>query len=277
LDEKQINMKTHHSIQPNVLRLLYAHSGNCCAFEGCHSPIFEDDGTLTGECCHIEANSPNGPRYNEKQTNEERNGYDNLVLMCARHHKIIDSRSEQYTVEKIKALKQVHENKYTVQQLEATDIMIKQLQIESEKYWSSLRAIEQTDDTGFKMELGENDLCSLMKDIKEIYEGLQSSIDIVTESSWKLQDDLKTECEKCGIDYSIFDKIPYYNNSLFNRDWEIINLSFPNHMTLLKNRYLQLCVNLLEKLVIYNQEYLNILNVYKKELTLSHKSAYYID
>lgn len=270
-------MTQRNTIPAKTLRLLYAHSGNCCAFEGCHLPIFEDDGTLTGECCHIEAYSSNGPRYNDRQTNEDRNGYDNLVLMCHRHHKIIDSHPEQYTVEKLKSIKDSHENQYKAQQLEATDIMLKQLQKDSEKYWSALKLIDDADDTGFKMELGDNDSCSLLKDIKELYEGLQSAIDSITESSQNLQNDIKTECEKCGIDYNLFDTIPYYNNSLENRDWEIVNLSFPNHMTMLKIRYYQLCVNLLEKLVVYNQDYFELLNECKKELSRSHKSAYYVD
>lgn len=270
-------MKQRNSISTKTLRLLYAHSGNCCAFEGCHLPIFEDDGTLTGECCHIEAYSSNGPRYNEQQTDEDRNGYDNLVLMCSRHHKIIDNHPEQYTVEKLKSIKESHENQYKVQQLEATDIMLKNLQMDSEKYWSALKLIDDSDNSGFKMELGQNDLISLMKDLKELYDGLQNSIDIITKSSQNLQNDLKTECEKCGIDYNLFDKILYYNNSLINRDLEIVNLSFPNHMTMLRTRYLQLCVNFLEKLAVYNQDYLDLLNKCKKELTRSHKSAYYND
>ena len=155
--------------------------------------------------------------------------------------------------------------------------MLRQLQFESEKYWSALKLIDNTDDTGFKMELGENDLNLLMKDIEGLYNGLQNSIDSITESSQRLQDDLKTECEKCGIDYNLFNKISYYDNSLINRDWETINLALPNHMTMLRTRYLQLCVNVLEKLVAYNQDYLNILNKCKKQLKRSHKTAYYVD
>ena len=270
-------MAKRSTITTSTLRLLYAHSGNCCAFGGCHAPIFEDDGTLTGECCHIEAYSPDGPRYNEQQTEEERNGYDNLVLMCHRHHKIIDSHPEQYSVEELKRLKGNHESQYMVPQLEATDIMVKQLQIESEKYWSRLKSMEENDGTGLKMELGENDLYSLMKEIKELYDGLQSSIDSIAKSSSKLQDDLKRECEKCGVDYSSFEKIPYYDNSLLNRDSEIINLALPNHLTKLTTRCLQFCVVVLEKLVAYNQDYLGLLERCKKEFTSSQESAYYCD
>lgn len=270
-------MTKRNSIPLKTLKLLFAHSGNCCAFEGCYSPIFENDGTLTGECCHIESYSPNGPRFNKQQTDKERNGYDNLILMCARHHKIIDTHPEEYPVEKLKSLKKTHESRYYSQQLEATGLMLHQLQTDSEKYWSSLKSLDKMDDTGFKMELGDNDLYSLMKNIEELYVGLNNSIDCITESSLRLQYDLKIECEKCGIDYSLFDKIPYYENSLVNRDWEIVNLSFPNHLAMLKTRYFQLCVIFFEKLVVNNPEYLDLLDKCKKELRSSHKSAYYVD
>lgn len=275
--DKQTTIKNNRSIPYNTLRLLYAHSGNCCAFEGCHSPIFEDDGTLTGECCHIESYSPNGPRYNKQQTETERNGYDNLILMCARHHKIIDSHPEQYTVEKLKSFKKNHESIYKEQQLNATDVMIKQLLLDSEKYWSSLKRIEETDETGFKLELGKNDIYSLMKEVNETYEWLQELVVYVSKSSLSLQDDLKSECKKCGINYNLFDKIPYHENRLINRDLETINLAFPNCLTKLKIRYFQLCVNLLEKLVIYDPKYSNLLNKSRRILTLLHKSAYYIN
>ncbi len=127
------------------------------------------------------------------------------------------------------------------------------------------------------MELGENDIYSLMKNIKESYDGLKCAIESVEESSRRLQDDLKKECEKCGIDFNLFDKIPYYDNSLINRDWETINLALPNHMTMLRIRYLQLCVNMLEKLVVYNNDYMELYEKCKKMLTRSHKSAYYVD
>ena len=116
----------NRKIDSNVLRLLYAHSGNRCAFDGCYSPIFEDDDTLTGECCHIEALSPDGPRYNVLQSDEERNGYNNLVLMCARHHKIIDKNPQKYPVDLLKRMKREHETQFNARQAKATEMMLYQ-------------------------------------------------------------------------------------------------------------------------------------------------------
>ena len=83
-------MTKRKAIKPETYRVLYARSGNKCAFPGCCTPIFEDNNQLTGECCHIEAYSEGGPRFNMSLSDDDKNSYDNLILMCSRHHKIID-------------------------------------------------------------------------------------------------------------------------------------------------------------------------------------------
>jgi formylglycine-generating enzyme required for sulfatase activity len=67
---------------------------------------------VTGEICHIEAQNPQGPRYNSKQGDEERHGFDNLVLMCGDHHKVIDADPATYTVERLCEIKAQHEKSY---------------------------------------------------------------------------------------------------------------------------------------------------------------------
>lgn len=94
---------------------LYSLSGNVCAFPGCTAPIFDTTlGVLVGEVCHIRARSPEGPRYDQFQTAEERDGYDNLILMCSPHNKIIDDPStrDAFTVEMIEGYKQKHEKRF---------------------------------------------------------------------------------------------------------------------------------------------------------------------
>lgn len=97
---------------PTVLRELYLKSGNQCAFPGCKELIIDNQGVFIGEVCHIEAAMPGGERFNKNQTNEDRRKFENLMLMCHKHHKITDNVDE-YTVKKLKAIKKEHENKYT--------------------------------------------------------------------------------------------------------------------------------------------------------------------
>ena len=92
-----------------TLKRLFALSCNQCAFPGCDTPIVENSGTVTGIVCHIKARKKKGPRYDPAQTEEERHAFGNLVLMCGRHSKQIDSEPKRFTVETVLEIKEIHE------------------------------------------------------------------------------------------------------------------------------------------------------------------------
>ena len=96
-----------------VLRKLYLYSGNLCAFPDCDRVMINQDGVMTGRICHIQAAEPGGKRFNKKMTNEERRGFENLVLMCGDHHTIIDSNSDKFSTKRIKEIKSKHEAKFS--------------------------------------------------------------------------------------------------------------------------------------------------------------------
>ena len=85
-----------------AIQRLYAMSGNRCAFSGCTALIIEDSpgmaGINMGEICHIRASKAGGERYDPDQTDVERHGYENLILLCRRHHKLIDSDTIEFSV-----------------------------------------------------------------------------------------------------------------------------------------------------------------------------------
>jgi hypothetical protein len=92
-----------------TIKRLFARSGNLCAFPGCSLPIVENVGTITGEICHIRAQSEGGPRFDRAQTDDERQGFDNLILLCRRHHKIVDAEPEVYSAEVLEEVKRIRE------------------------------------------------------------------------------------------------------------------------------------------------------------------------
>lgn len=92
-----------------TIRRLFAMSGNICAFPGCETPLVEVSGTVTGEICHIRAQSPGGARFDHAQTEAQRHSFENLILLCGRHHKIVDAQPDIFPVaalEQIKAIGQ---------------------------------------------------------------------------------------------------------------------------------------------------------------------------
>lgn len=95
-----------------VLRELYLKSGNQCAFPGCYEPMVDNMGNFIGQVCHIEAAEEGGERFNPNMTNEDRRSYDNLMLMCYKHH-IVTNDVEEYPVAKLKQMKREHEANFS--------------------------------------------------------------------------------------------------------------------------------------------------------------------
>lgn len=88
---------------------LFARSGNRCAYTGCLVPLVEESDVVTGEICHIKARSAGGPRYDPTQTDRERNDPANLILLCSRHHKIVDDTPAIHSVQILFAIKRERE------------------------------------------------------------------------------------------------------------------------------------------------------------------------
>lgn len=105
---------TLNSPRQKTKKRLFAVSGNKCYFPNCNTPLVDKGiGTVTGEICHIKGKKPESSRYDPNQSDEERHGFDNLVLMCPLHHKIIDDDSNSYTVSRLKEIKVEHEKIHT--------------------------------------------------------------------------------------------------------------------------------------------------------------------
>jgi hypothetical protein len=64
---------------------------------------------MIGEICHIKARSEKGPRDDPTLSDAERHGFENLILLCRNHHKMVDDDPAKYTVEWLKRIKQQHE------------------------------------------------------------------------------------------------------------------------------------------------------------------------
>jgi hypothetical protein len=95
-----------------TIKRLYAVSGNQCAFPKCSTPLVDvASGKVTGRVCHIKGNRRKGPRYDETQTDEERHGFANLLLLCPIHHDVVDADEDSYTCERLTKMKTDHESR----------------------------------------------------------------------------------------------------------------------------------------------------------------------
>jgi hypothetical protein len=103
------------SINVRDRKILWTKAGNRCSYrykgEVCDKELVVVDGeklTLVGHECHIVSEKPKAARYTA--ISKGRNSYDNIILMCPEHHKIIDDNENEYTVDVLQKMKQRHEN-----------------------------------------------------------------------------------------------------------------------------------------------------------------------
>ena len=93
-----------------TIKRLFALSGNVCAYPGCTLPIVESAGTITGEICHIKARNAGGPRFDPAQSEDARQAFANLILLCRHHHKVVDSEPDLYSADALLEIKAIHED-----------------------------------------------------------------------------------------------------------------------------------------------------------------------
>jgi hypothetical protein len=92
-------------------KLLWGRAAGRCS--ACRCELFME-GTphsataVIGEECHIVARSAGGPRF-RPMSDSDLDGYDNLILSCCNHHKLIDEQWETYTEPLLRRLKVSHE------------------------------------------------------------------------------------------------------------------------------------------------------------------------
>ena len=102
---------------PDDVRLkLWVLSGGRCEFPNCNDAVWCDDLTNKEDnfahMAHIVASSPNGPRGDEELSQELQTDYENLMLVCLKHSRLIDGRNAgDYTIKQLREAKQKHEDR----------------------------------------------------------------------------------------------------------------------------------------------------------------------
>lgn len=92
-------------------RIIWAKSAASCAIcrERLLAPSSGNFGIhFVGEIAHIVAEQLDGPRGMSSMSLAERNAEDNLLLLCLKHHKIIDDDPSTYSVERLLEIRSQH-------------------------------------------------------------------------------------------------------------------------------------------------------------------------
>lgn len=103
-------------IKPPTQNLLWAISGGRCEYEGCNEVLYTDILTKrrynTAYIAHIVADSPEGPRGNTERSPQLANDISNLMLLCDKHHRLIDKIDvDGHPESRLLEMKQKHEER----------------------------------------------------------------------------------------------------------------------------------------------------------------------
>jgi hypothetical protein len=127
------------------IKRLFVESHNQCAEPNCLSSLMaEDHITVIGKICHIEAANKNGPRFNGDMNNDQRRSYENLILLCDEHHRIIDNpqNESKYRKEKLLEWKQNHISQNSSSSYEISVDHIQKFIEETKKYYQKINSLD---------------------------------------------------------------------------------------------------------------------------------------
>jgi len=103
-------------IQTTDIKILWAKAAGRCSMSDCRQPLIAEASAgvpsgsiLIGENCHIVGDSKDGPRGKSPLSDEDRDRYPNLILLCRNHHRIIDRDPDAWPIEVLHQIKSDHE------------------------------------------------------------------------------------------------------------------------------------------------------------------------
>ena len=122
-----IHKNKRPKIPDDVKLKLWVFSGGRCEFPGCNKPVWRDYLTLKDDnfahMAHIVAASANGPRGSKVLSPKLVINFENLMLVCLNHSKLIDGKHKSdYTVEFLQEYKKRHEERIKMQTAVSPDM-----------------------------------------------------------------------------------------------------------------------------------------------------------
>lgn len=221
------------AIKREALIPLFAKSGNVCAFPGCTHELVTARNLFVGQVCHIEAANPGGQRYNPYSTDEERRSSENLILLCYRHHKETDDVAA-FNAKALLSMKHQHESRHGQKPFKVNEAFLHRLETEMQTYWSGLKdannRLHVAPELAVKLNVGTNTV-DQFAEAKKAVNQLSEILSDFAEADSLLNEEIRSHLLALGYDLTEYDKVPYYRNPFFNRNWDMHALAANNTLT----------------------------------------------
>ncbi len=108
------NTMSRTNLRAEKKGLITFRAGGRCEFDGCNEYLLRDNLTQIEfndqQYAHIIAESPKGPRGQE-DSKEYAGDVDNIILLCPKHHHLVDTQPEKFPKELLQAMKKRHEDR----------------------------------------------------------------------------------------------------------------------------------------------------------------------
>jgi hypothetical protein len=231
----------------DVLRALFSRSGNRCAFPGCTAPLVNERNKFIAQVCHIEAAEPGGERYDPNQSDEDRRGYANLLILCYPHHVETDEVS-RYSVQGLREMKALHEQQFEHSVFKIDESLLYKIAMEMDQYWSHVEVLHKNHiipKLAIKIDAKATfvDLSAVARGVVEDIHKLQ---DILLKSEEDLVPDIQALHGTLDLPSEVLDQHPDHFQRFQVRNWEVLNLGLTNTLGKLQVLLIQMELRYLE-------------------------------
>ena len=265
-----------------ALRALFARSGNRCAYPGCTSPLINDRNQFIAQVCHIEAAVEGGERFNFDQTDEQRRGYANLILLCYPHH-IETNEVETYPVARLWEMKAAHEGRFEQTPFKINESLLYKIADEMEQYWRQVEELHRNHHIVSELAIEIDAKASFMDLAQQANKYAADVIwlrDMVQESDDSLLRDMTETLKSFGASDQVIEERQHDLRPFGIRNWEVLNLGFANTIAKLRVVLAQMELKYLEEFLKLNPTDRGArlrMEALKKEFATMATSAGYAD
>ncbi|EFE3929091.1 HNH endonuclease [Escherichia coli] len=225
------------AISNKSIKLLWSNAAGRCSFPDCKVRLSVEEAAevapyTIGEMAHIKGNKPGSNRYDEEQSADERDSYENLILLCPTHHTLIDKveNEDKYSVEILHEMKRAHENFISnrlsaikLEHIEQLKDLISVYMAENYQAWEQYGPMSDNarknphNDQIYALWTSER-LSTIVPNNREITKILQANRDLFTRTEQRLVSKFIQHVE--SYEQWVNDKIPYNSIQRFPSDFE---------------------------------------------------------
>jgi hypothetical protein len=184
-------------------------------------------------------------------TDEDRRSFENLMLLCYRHHKETDDVGE-HTTEILQAMKLSQETRHGNKPFKVNEAFLYRIEAEMQTYWEDIAYANEHDHVApdFAVKIStETSPIRQFAGLTKSVERVQELLAYFADCDAGIDEEIRKHLTALGYDLTAYNAISYYRNPFSRRNWEM-------HMLASRNALTDLVVELKTTEVRFLEEYI---------------------